>query len=62
MQIVINTIQGTFIVPPEKQSELIFWLQQHAIKVGQQPVKEQGPTNSGFSGRHLINEYEYVGD
>jgi hypothetical protein len=52
----INTIQGTFIVPAEKQAELIMWLQQNAIKVGdQQPVREQ-TGNQGYVGRQLINE------
>jgi hypothetical protein len=55
MQIVINTIQGTFIVPPEKESSLIMWLQQNAIKVGQQPVHEQQGHGS-YTGRQLINE------
>jgi hypothetical protein len=54
MQIVINTIEGTFIVPAERQSELIYWLNHNAIKVGQQSVKEQ--TNTQSAGTHLIND------
>ena len=57
MQIVINTIQGTFIVPADKQSELIYWLQNNAIKAGQEPVREQANQgNSGYAGRQLIGE------
>ena len=58
MQTVINTIQGTFIVPSDKHSELIFWLQNNAIKAGQEPVREQvqqGNSNH-YVGRQLINE------
>lgn len=55
MQIVIQTIQGTFLVPTEKQSELIMWLEANAIKAGAQNVREN--TNSqNYSGRQLINE------
>ena len=53
MQIVINTIEGTFVVPAEKQAELIYWLKSNAVKVGQQPVKEQSGTP--FPGTQLIN-------
>ncbi len=53
MQIVINTIEGTFVVPTEKHTELIYWLKSNAIKVGQQSVKEQ--TGSASSGTQLIN-------
>ena len=57
MQIVINTIQGTFIVPSEKQAELIMWLQRNAIKAGQEPVREQANQgNQVYTGRQLINE------
>lgn len=55
MQIVINTIQGTFIVPSDKQAELIYWLQNNAIKAGQEPVREQINTGQ-YAGRQLINE------
>ena len=55
MQIVINTIQGTYVVPADKEASLIAWLQQNAIKVGQQPVHEhQG--HSSYTGRQLISE------
>jgi hypothetical protein len=60
MQIVINTIQGTFIVPSEKQSELIYWLQNNAIKAGQEPVREQVQQNGNtYTGRQLISEQNY---
>ena len=57
MQIIINTIAGTFVVPPEKESQLILWLQSNAIKVGQQPVTET--QNSGYTGRQLLSENNY---
>lgn len=56
MQIVINTIQGTFIVPAEKQAELIYWLQHNAIKAGADPVREQHNQNGNFTGRQLVTE------
>ena len=58
MKIVINTIQGTFIVPADKQADLIYWLQNNAIKAGQEPVREQvgNQGNPAYLGRHLINE------
>jgi len=57
MQIVINTIQGTFIVPTEKQAELIHWLQNNAIKAGQEPVREQFQQgNQNYTGRQLVTE------
>ena len=63
MQIVINTIQGTFIVPSEKQAELIHWLQNNAIKAGQESVREQvSQGNFNYTGRQLINEGGYIGD
>lgn len=57
MSIVINTVQGTFIVPSEKQADLICWLQSNAIKANQAPVREhftQGENN--YIGRQLITE------
>ena len=63
MQIVINTIAGTFLVPTEKQSELIYWLEKNAIKAGQQTVREQVQTgNQTYTGRQLINEQSPRGD
>ena len=54
MEITVNTMYGTFIVPREKADQLIAWLQANAIKPGQQPVQEvqQGQ----YTGRQLINE------
>ena len=57
MSIVINTMQGTFIVPNEKQADLICWLQTNAIRANQAPVREhftQGETS--YIGRQLITE------
>jgi hypothetical protein len=56
MQIVINTINGTYVVPPEKETSLIMWLQQNAIKTGQQPVSEQSQQTGQYTGRQLLSE------
>lgn len=58
MQITIQTTHGLWIVPESKESELVYWLQQNAIKAGQQAVYEQGHTISRdtYTGRQLINE------
>lgn len=58
MQITIQTTQGLWIVPDSKEAELIHWLQQNAIKAGQQAVYEQGHTvaRDVYTGRQLINE------
>jgi hypothetical protein len=58
MQITIQTQAGLFIVPESKEAALIMWLQQHAIKAGQQTVYENGQSISrdGYTGRQLINE------
>jgi hypothetical protein len=57
MDIIINTIQGTFVVPQHKQQELIQWLVSNAVKVGQEPVREQFQSgNSSYTGRQLISE------
>ena len=55
MNITVSTSHGTFIVPSEKESALIHWLQQHAIKTGQQTVREQSQEQAG-EGRYLISE------
>lgn len=62
MNITINTISGTFVVPAERQSDLIMWLERNAIKIGgQEPVREQTQSRTqqnpaGYPGRQLINE------
>jgi hypothetical protein len=56
MQIVIHTVQGTYIVPTEKQAELIYWLQNNAIKADSVSVKEQVNQTPNYPGRQLINE------
>lgn len=58
MNIIVHTIQGTFIVPPEKESSLISWLEQNAVKAGPKNVKERLDTN--YPGRQLINENQVV--
>lgn len=54
MDITINTIYGTFIVPSNKADELISWLENNAVKAGQRPVAEE--QNGTYTGRQLINE------
>lgn len=59
MNISITTIEGTFLVPTERQADLIQWLKSNAIKVGQQTVYEytdQDQTRTSYNGRTLINE------
>lgn len=56
MEITVNTIYGTFIVPKEKTDQLLTWLMQNAVKAGQQPIRETSNDNQGFTGRQLINE------
>lgn len=57
MQITIQTRAGLFIVPDSKEAELIMWLQQNAIKAGQQTVYEQGTTvSANYTGRQLLGE------
>lgn len=55
-------MQGTFIVPTEKQAELIYWLQNNAIKTGHQTVREEATQPGNYTGRQLINELGYTGD
>jgi hypothetical protein len=56
MEITVNTIYGTFIVPREKTDQLLTWLQQNAIKAGQQPIRETNSDSQNFIGRELIHE------
>ena len=61
METVIQTIDGTFIVPVHKHSALISWLQSNAIKAGQQSIQEQGtnhlpPEYRAYTGTQLISE------
>jgi hypothetical protein len=64
MQITIQTRAGLFIVPDSKEMELVNWLQQNAIKTGNQTVYEQGQTVSQnpYTGRQLISEGVYKGE
>jgi hypothetical protein len=55
MQIVIQTIQGTYIVPTDKQAELILWLQNNAVKAGAHNVRENTDQQT-YSGQQLITE------
>ena len=55
MQIVIQTIQGTFIVPTDKQAELIHWLEINAVRAGAHNVRENA-NQQNYVGRQLISE------
>ncbi len=63
MQITIQTRAGLFIVPENKETDLIMWLQQNAVKAGQQAVYEQGSAISSdtYTGRQLLGE-NYKGE
>ena len=56
MSIVIHTSYETFIVPQEKESALVSWLQQNAVLAGKDTVKEQTNGSNFYPGRQLINE------
>jgi hypothetical protein len=56
-EIIINTIEGTYIVPRSKYEALVSWLKQNAVLAGQQTVKEFVGNSETFSGRTLINEH-----
>ena len=54
METIINTINGTYIVPAEKLDQLIKWLEFNAVRPGQKPI---GEVKEGqYTGRQLINE------
>lgn len=57
MNITINTSVGTFVVPSEKESSLIMWLQQNAASTNQQGLvrEHQKDFQSGLQ-TYLINE------
>jgi hypothetical protein len=55
MQIVIHTSYGTWLVQPEKEADLIAWLEQNAVKAGQRPLREQ-TGDSNYTGRQLLSE------
>jgi hypothetical protein len=52
MSLTINTIYGTFIVPDNKQDELVAWLQANAVK----PNQTTEGTQPTYNGQQLINE------
>ena len=53
MSITVNTIYGTFIVPDNKQDELVNGLQANAVKPGHANEAEQP---AQYNGQQLINE------
>ena len=55
MEIIVNTLYGTYIVPASKADQLVAWLQQNAVKQGQQPIGEI-KQDGNYSGKQLINE------
>lgn len=58
MEIIINTINGTYIVPRDRADELMTWLQQNAIKQSPKAIGEVkiGEYSEEYLGRQLINE------
>jgi len=56
MNTIIHTVEGTFIVPSEKEASLLHWLKENGVKAGTQNVKEQHVENSNYTGRQLISE------
>jgi hypothetical protein len=54
MEITIQTTHGTFIVPQNKVTELIMWLQANAINASQQAVRETHSNRRGAT--QLISE------
>lgn len=56
MQIVINTIEGTFVVPKEREADLIYWLKHNANRINSSSVWEQQSPTSQFVGRQVLNE------
>jgi hypothetical protein len=54
METIINTINGTYIVPGDKLDKLIQWLEINAVKPGSKPIGEIKEGN--YTGRQLINE------
>ena len=53
MSITIHTYKGTYIVPENKQEQLITWLEQNAVSVQQNVTEVQGYK---YTPRVLINE------
>jgi hypothetical protein len=54
METVIQTIEGSFVVPSEKHAALIGWLKANAVQVGSRPVYEI--KEEGNAVRQLISE------
>lgn len=54
METIVNTINGTYIVPADKLDQLLQWLELNAVKPGAKPI---GEIKEGqYTGRQLINE------
>jgi hypothetical protein len=53
METTIQTINGTYIVPKQKEAELLQWLQNNAIRQGQQNL---GELKGNYNGQQLIGE------
>lgn len=52
----INTSNGTYIVPQDKEASLIQWLELNAIKAGQGPTIVREHSSETSSATYLINE------
>ena len=56
-QTTVNTINGMYIIPTEKQAAFLAWLQQNAVKAGAQPsVYENTQSRESSMVRQLISE------
>jgi hypothetical protein len=52
----INTTNGTYIVSYDKEAALIQWLEQNAVKVGQQQTIVREHSGDSSQTVYLINE------
>jgi len=53
--ITISTLYCTYIVPTEKESALVSWLQSNAIKQGAQQLQSE-VSHPNYPGQVLLNE------
>ena len=52
MQIIINTIHGTFVVPRDKESQLIAWLQHNAVRADTTTYVKEQNVNGQLHNQH----------
>lgn len=59
MQITVQTSRGVYVIPSEREVSLINWLEQNAVRLGQESVKEHRQPLWGENldqSKYLINE------